>query len=180
MKAKERKDIIQYIVQQLIEPQGASLGKVKMQKAVYFLQEGLGIPLGYDFVMHYYGPYASELDDILTEMRSEGRLSMTLHIYPTCFGYDISLGENPQGGSIPAELKDKVDRLAAFFKKCGAQDMELYATIHFVQAILGERSRPSDVEDVINEVVKLKPKFDKDTIRKRHSELVTEGLLNPV
>jgi len=41
---------------------GKLVGKTRLQKTVYLLQE-MGIDLGYDFDYHFYGPYSEEIDD---------------------------------------------------------------------------------------------------------------------
>ena len=48
------------------------IGKTKIQKISYFLQESVGAELGYRFRIHYYGPYSDDLDDALSFAESLG------------------------------------------------------------------------------------------------------------
>jgi len=171
MRRQEQKDIIQYLVEN-----GVS-GKVKIQKAAYFIQEALQVPLGYDFVMHYYGPYAFEIDDMLTEMQSEGILRMTAQWYQNGLGYSISKGKNAGEVKLSEDIMDKAQRVASFSKKRTAEVMELCATIHFVKKILEDRQDPYDTERIIYEVKRLKPKFSEESISKYYQTLEAEGLL---
>src|SRR5699024_6076718 len=52
-------------------------GKVGFQKLVYFSQEA-GVPLGYRFGIHLYGPYSPTLDNDIQSMEMEGILNLTI------------------------------------------------------------------------------------------------------
>ena len=43
--------IIRYLVDKLKD-----VGKTKIQKIIYFLQEAFGVPLDYVYTMYYFGP----------------------------------------------------------------------------------------------------------------------------
>jgi len=174
MDEKQRMAIIQYLVEHLAQP-----GKVKLQKATYFLQEAMNVPLGYDFVMHYYGPYSFELDNTLEEMQGRDILKVTVRLYPTGKDYEFSPGKNEQGMEFPSGYKAKVERVTNFFKSLNAQKMELCATIHFVQSILKERGTYFNKSSVAKEVRELKPKFSVQIIEKWYGKLLDEKLLEP-
>ena len=55
-----------------IVSQRNNIGKTKIQKICYFLQEAVGVELMYPFRMHYYGPYSDELDRTLSLASSVG------------------------------------------------------------------------------------------------------------
>ena len=112
-----------------------------------------------------------------------GRGILTIAAYPHSggwVGYEISLGgtadETPQ---LRPEYKRKVDQVVNFIKILDVQDMELCATIHFVQTILKEKGRSFDKESVVREAKQLKPKFDLHSIENWYAKLVQEGLLQP-
>ena len=54
-------------------------------------------------------------------------------------------------------------------------DLELWATIHFVQNLLKEPTR----DTVIENVSRLKPRFSPPTIRAAYNKLVQENLMTP-
>ena len=45
--------------------------KKALQKTV-FLIEQKGVSLGYDYVLHFYGPYCAELDQETAQLRTNG------------------------------------------------------------------------------------------------------------
>src|ERR1044071_9771598 len=51
---------------------GSWAGETHMQKATYFLQEIMGVPLAFDFILYKHGPFSFELRDELTAMRAHG------------------------------------------------------------------------------------------------------------
>jgi uncharacterized protein YwgA len=55
---------------------GSGAGETHMQKATYFLQELMNVPLGFDFVMYKHGPFSFDLRDELTSMRAQGFLNL--------------------------------------------------------------------------------------------------------
>lgn len=52
------------------------VGKTKLQKLLYFAQEVVGVPLGYAFRLHHFGPYSFDLDDDLVRMKLAGNVSI--------------------------------------------------------------------------------------------------------
>jgi hypothetical protein len=45
-------------------------GETHVQKSAFFLEEGMGVPLGLDFYMYKYGPFSSDLRQLLGQMRA--------------------------------------------------------------------------------------------------------------
>lgn len=174
MEEKLRSEIIQYLVDK-----SHGLGKVQLQKTIYFLQEVFQVPTGYDYVMHYYGPYSFDLDDTLSEMQGKGVLSISYVLYPAGYlGYDISLGKNTESDlKLASNYKDKADQVVNIFKPMDAQNLELWATIHFVRSILAEKERDFGKKAVVKEVGLLKPKFGEQDIEKAYEEMQNKNLL---
>ena len=63
-----------------------------MQKAAFFLQELMNVPLGFDFVLYKHGPFSFDLRDELTSMRAQGflRLEPQYPYGPTLVGGEKS------------------------------------------------------------------------------------------
>ena len=57
---------------------GSWAGETHMQKATYFLQHLMGVPLAFDFILYKHGPFSFDLRDELTAMRK--RLAATERI----------------------------------------------------------------------------------------------------
>jgi uncharacterized protein YwgA len=51
---------------------GSWAGETHMQKATFFLQELMNVPLDFDFVLYKHGPFSFDLRDELTFMRAQG------------------------------------------------------------------------------------------------------------
>ena len=55
---------------------GSWAGETHMQKATYFLQELMHVPLGFEFTLYKHGPFSFDLRDDLTAMRAQGFLRL--------------------------------------------------------------------------------------------------------
>ncbi len=53
-----------------LRERGSWCGETHIQKCTYFLQEGLGVPLGFEFVLYKHGPFSFDLREGLGEMRA--------------------------------------------------------------------------------------------------------------
>ncbi len=169
------------------------VGHTHLQKLVYLLQEGKEEPFGYDFRMHYYGPYSKELWGTLCTMSDLGLISITRYPHPFGYGYDISESEDQVLDKF-RELSSKVSsetgmdktideylnggiELLQFFNKHhsgGTRYLELLGTTHFVHKMLALYKKAPKDDEVVDAVKGLKPHFsDKDieealaTLRKK-------------
>jgi uncharacterized protein YwgA len=50
---------------------GSWCGHTHMQKATYFLQDLLGVPTGFEFILYKHGPYSFDLSEELTALRAD-------------------------------------------------------------------------------------------------------------
>lgn len=99
-------------------------GETNVQKATYFLQELLEVPLGFDFVLYKYGPYSFDLAEELTSLRAD--LILELKVRDLRYGASYVSGE--MGNFV----------IERFTKTIG-----LYSgKIKFVAAWLGSRRVP--------------------------------------
>ena len=74
----------------LLQNVRARLGKIQVQKLVYFAQD-CGVPLGYKYEIYHYGPYSFELSHDLDSLDSLGVLNVDSD--PNGFGFNISVGK---------------------------------------------------------------------------------------
>jgi uncharacterized protein YwgA len=54
-----------------LEEKGSWCGETHMQKATYFLQGLLEVPLGYDFILYKHGPFSFDLSDELGRLEAD-------------------------------------------------------------------------------------------------------------
>ena len=72
---------------------GSWAGETHMQKATYFLQHLMGVPLAFDFILYKHGPFSFDLRDELTAMRAQGFLRLEPQ-YP--YGPTLVAGEKSE------------------------------------------------------------------------------------
>lgn len=148
------------LVIDLLNKAGSWTGRMHIQKFIYFAQNLLGLPTGYDFVLYQRGPYTFELDDDIRALRSIG--AVDIRPAPP---YGPSYVSTHLGDSImklapiTQPMRDQLKLLSeALGKPKQARDLELLATTFYVvqEGIWG-----SD-EEIVERVVGLKPQFKKD------------------
>lgn len=109
-------------------------GETHVQKAVFFLQDLLGSPLGFDFFLYKHGPFSFDLRDELTALRADGFLELEPQSPPygprfaaTSAGRDIA-GRHPKTlGSQNA----RIEFVAELFQDKGVKELERLATALF-------------------------------------------------
>ena len=71
---------------------GSWAGETHMQKAAFFLQELMNVPLDFDFILYKHGPFSFDLRDELTFMRAQAflRLEPQYPYGPTLIGGEKS------------------------------------------------------------------------------------------
>ena len=149
------------------------VGKIQLQKLAYFLQESYGIPLGYTFRMHHYGPYSRELDDDLLKLRLMGFIDMQAAI--SGYGFHVTKLCDAEPGWAKA-LARYESQLGDVIEKLGdmpAYLLEVYATIHYVSQLV-EGASAEQIEGIVHH---LKPKFLPDYIAAAREQLQQLGLL---
>ena len=77
MKRLQRASVLVSFVESLRENE-SWCGETNIQKAAYFLQELLEVPLGYKFVLYKYGPYSFELSEELTSLCADSFLDLQI------------------------------------------------------------------------------------------------------
>lgn len=161
--------LVLYILKRLLENKNQEeIGRTLMQKICYFAKV-MGLPLSYDFQIHYYGPFSKELYHDLKEYRRENLIidkstdnSKSLY----------NLGENHKilFDKYKDELKnfeETIEKTVNKFKDYNIKDLELFSTIHYYHTVYSDfLGYTPDDEFVINKVYKVKEEnFDKVEIK---------------
>ena len=169
---------IQRVVERLVE-QRKDVGKTKVQKISYFLQEAVGVPLKYRFRMHYFGPYSDDLDNALSLSRALGYVKIAPD--PNGFGYRVTPGEITKDrwfekynvahdtGVEEQTVDDTIDILGTL----KVHELELYASIHFIGRPESGRTK----EDTLATVRKVKPGFSAIQVENAYQELQEANLI---
>ena len=163
------------VVQRIVSLCG-DIGKTKIQKITYFLQEAVGVPAMYPFRMHYYGPYSDELDGVVSLAQMLGYIEINPD--PDGFGYHVTPGPVDavlqfEGSRLPEDLEPSMERATQTLGNLDTAQLELYATIHFI----GRSSGKSERAQILKTVQNLKPKFSGQAIDQAYSSLSNAGLI---
>lgn len=89
MKRLQRDSILIALIEAL-KNRGSWCGETHVQKAAYFLQELLDVPLGFQFILYKHGPYSFDLSDTLSQMQAD---FMIKPIPMPPYGASLSLSE---------------------------------------------------------------------------------------
>lgn len=73
-----RAAILMRLIEKLRE-QGSWCGETHVQKATFFLQELMQVPLGFDFLLYKHGPFSFDLREELTGLRADDLLVLEPH-----------------------------------------------------------------------------------------------------
>lgn len=134
---------------------GSWCGETHVQKAVYFLQEILGVPTGFEYILYKHGPYSFDLTADLTALRADFLMELN-HRSP---GYGPGLVPTPTSrelrGRYPRTLanhRPQIEYIAKAFGARGVADLEKLATALFVTREMGETSDRSQRASRIHEL----------------------------
>lgn len=129
-------------------------GKKALQKLIY-LVEKKGVDLGFDFSIHYYGPYSSKLDDAVHSLQMQG----VIEIVPDGMSHRIHLTELSdmmESTALSQSDEQKIEDVLKTFARMNAFDLELIITTDFVARALCQSGKPCKDDDIIEGVRRIK------------------------
>ena len=133
---------------------GSWTGETHVQKAAYLMQELLGVPSAFRFVLYKHGPFSFDLRDSLNKLETWGCIQTLEQPYP----YGPKLVEGPVSGMLKAssgapQLWERQSRFVAqYLGKSNVSELERIATALFIE--LDPDIKP---EDRPQRLVHLKP-----------------------
>jgi hypothetical protein len=129
-------------------------GETHVQKATYLLQELLGLPTGFNFVLYKHGPFSFDLRELLEQMEA-GRL-IELEEQPYPYGPKIAEGSAAPRFRASTKTPPLFQQGIAFVSRelgsAGVAELERIATALFVSQ---DREVAPDERD--RKLVQLKP-----------------------
>ena len=150
MKSIDRRSLIIKLVAAM-RKEGSWAGETHIQKCVFFIQEMLGVPMGYKFVLYKHGAYSFELRTDLASMRADLQLDVEPR-YP--YGPSFILGQRgDQHSDQASEYDTAVQFVSQELAAMEARDLERLSTALFVQS----REFRSDDNEVASRVTEFKP-----------------------
>ncbi|MBI4642269.1 MAG: hypothetical protein HY790_08520 [Deltaproteobacteria bacterium] len=158
----------------LLQKVDKPVGKTFLQKGIYILQEGLGEELGYDFRLHFYGPYSQDLANNINFLQDLGLISIDFD--PTGYGYQIELTEygtkffkeNLEEYKID---ESKLNKIVSIIGKDYAREMELIGTTLYFAKL---SNNDGEIKEMVNMV---KPHFNGKDIEMALHKLREENIL---
>lgn len=180
----ENKEFIRYasIIQLIKETQKHAyrLGKTALVKLIYLLQEKFGVPVGYDFRLYTYGPFAKGILDDLDYLSflEAAKINTSDGKYDILPG-DDSVIEYIYGKAKPFidENKDIISRIVKEFGHLPAKSLELITTINYVINDYKENNIDFTKEDISNLIHEIKPYFSQKEILDKINELEQEKFI---
>jgi uncharacterized protein YwgA len=153
-------------------------GKTALQKLVYLAQELQGVPTGYEFEFYNHGPFSSELAGDLDYLNWLDDVDLRA-VDDAWGGFVIKPGS--KAGETLAEAKDfleryqnQVDRIIGDFGTMTAKQLELRATVVFVDQDARQHARPLSREELAARVGDLKPQFSGNEILAAIDEILAK------
>lgn len=170
--------IIAYVAKQWKDNNlGIDLGRTMIQKLCYFLKAG-GVPLDFKFDMYHYGPYSQELYYRMDELLVDGIIAdisqqKSKSVYIPGEQIEELLGNH----DISEHIND-IDNIINLFDQFKPNEMELLATIHYIQTTSAKYYGQVPEKDyVVEKVIDIKKeRFSKDLVSRVYDVLEIEGL----
>jgi uncharacterized protein YwgA len=156
MERLQRAAILTELMEQL-RREGSWCGHTHMQKATYFLQDVLGVPTGYEFILYKHGPYSFDLSEELVGLRADYLIEFD-HKSP---GYGPGLVPTQSSATLRAHYPitlgkygPQIQFIARVFGTKGVSELEKLATALYVTRELGATA---DLVQRANRIHELKP-----------------------
>lgn len=160
----------------------SQFGKTALQKMIFILQDVFKVDCGYEFSLHTYGPFSSQIVHDLDFIETSKGVEVQ-SIGPSS-GYIILPGQEADRLQEKAadflnnlEVQDALNRLVEEFGDYSAKDLELISTITYVTKDLSEHNVSPARGEVVQTVKQLKPKFSEDIIDKQIQNLLDNAFI---
>lgn len=155
MKRLERDAIILTLVEELSR-RGSWCGETHVQKAMYFLQEMVDVPTGFEFILYKHGPFSFDLRDELTAMRADRMVDLKF-LHP-CYGPSLEPAASAPkvldlGRGAVVDARCAIEFVAERFGDRPVTELERLGTALYVARKLPGRAPAEQAE----EIVRLKP-----------------------
>jgi hypothetical protein len=152
MKPFEQAVVVLRLAEALKE-RGSWGGETHIQKSGYFLQEMLGVPTGFEFILYKHGPFSFDLRSALTMMEAEDLIAWEPRrpYGPTLVRGNDADYLDRHYGLVGARYSRQVDLVADRLSGKGVRELEKLATALFVTR------EGSEVSKRAARIVELKP-----------------------
>jgi len=159
------------------------IGKTILEKMLYLLQVLYKIDVGYDFEFYTYGPYSSQILNDLTQVEYWKGLKVE-RISDLLNGYKITTDtkatffiEKGRKYIETPQIDNALNQLTTTFGQYSAKDLELIATIVYVDQEIKTEDMIPNQEQILGVVKQLKPRFSDEEINTKIELLQNKGFV---
>src|SRR6266581_1326230 len=154
MNRPERAALIADLVDRMRKKGGWS-GATHLQKCLFFMQDLLEVPLGYDFTLYKHGPFSFDLRDELTILEIAGLLELKSNPVPYGPSFETTAmsSELRSRVSTPKQYQVQIKYTAENFGRLGVTALERLSTALFVY----HEHPDNSIEQLAQQVHELKP-----------------------
>ncbi|HEX8361968.1 MAG TPA: hypothetical protein VF613_17755 [Longimicrobium sp.] len=147
--------------------QGRPFGRTALQKLTYLLQELHGVDTGYEFPLHTYGPYSSDLSADLHTLTAKQGVEVTNDTRQG--GFQISPGAKSEwiralGADSVRPHVEAIGEIVDEFGGMTTKELELRATLVFAERDARRRGTRLAEDALVEEVHEIKPNFSREQI----------------
>lgn len=140
-------------------------GETHLQKAMFFVQQALGVEAGFEFIFYKHGPFSFELRDFIGGLLADDLLRMEPQAPP--YGPRFAPTESAaqleeRFPKFLAKYKPILKTIAEFSGEKGVAELERLASALYVTK---ESATEKDVEARVNEILELKPHVGRESAR---------------
>ena len=163
----ERRSLLCHLVAEMRDADSWA-GETQIQKSVLFLQELLGVPLGYEFVLYKHGPFSFDLRSELALMRARLQLDVEPNLH-----YGPSFLPGVRGLlaiKVPTRHEDAITFVAEEVSVKDTRSLERISTAFFLQ----EKLPSLNSNQIAAEINRLKPHI---SIEQAHSAVQEVDML---
>ena len=140
------KNNVAYIVNRISEITGNPPVKKAFQKTVFLIEEK-GVDLGFDYILHFYGPYCLELDRETSILNTDG----VIYFDYSGYGHKMSISneyKNVESKSLAPEQIQTIQEVISRYKDKTPSDLELLTTAIYAYDHTGAKTRDAVIENV--------------------------------
>lgn len=157
---------VAYIIKRINDVWEIKPGKKILQKIVFLIEEK-GIDLGYEYGLHFYGPYSGTLDLDTKFLHADGIINFDYSGYSHLMGINEKDYEVNSDG-LSSKQQEEIDKLLERFQGQSPSDLELLTTAIYAYNHLEDKSK----KDIIGGVQKIKgSKYSIEQIEEALKEL---------
>ena len=172
------------VIAALVETAEKPFGRTALMKFMYFLQTLRSVPLGYRFTLYTYGPFDSKALYDLDCAESLNAIHSEIEYNPNGYGYKLEIADpdilkrtKAKGAAFLAEYEQDIQWVIQNFAQYSPATLELLSTIVYADREATAKKKNLSVEELTQQVLKVKPRFTTEQGKHYVSILKEKGLL---